>query len=99
RVLRALESADALTIESVAFDCTLAIGPHSYAGTSRLSGVSAHGRRIERACETIVARLAEDQSLTSAAREAGMSTFHFARVFRELVGQSPHQYLLRARLV
>jgi AraC-like DNA-binding protein len=46
----------------------------------------------------MVACLAEDQSLTSTAREIGMSTFYFARVFRELVGQSPHQYLLRARL-
>ena len=46
----------------------------------------------------MVADLAEDRSLTSTAREVGMSTFYFARVFRELLGESPHQYLLRARL-
>jgi AraC family transcriptional regulator len=27
-----------------------------------------------------------------------MSMFHFSRVFTELVGMPPHQYLLRARL-
>jgi AraC-like DNA-binding protein len=27
-----------------------------------------------------------------------MSPFHFARVFRELAGTPPHQYLLRVRL-
>jgi AraC family transcriptional regulator len=98
RVLRALQSRDAMAIESVAFDCTLAIVPHSWAGTGKLRGASAHARRIERACEALAAGLAEDQSLTATAREVGMSTFYFARVFRELVGQSPHQYLLRARL-
>ena len=98
RLLRAVRSADAMAIESVAFDCTLAFGSHSWTGTSRLGGAGAHSRQIERACESMVDRLAEEQSLTSTAREVGMSTFYFARVFRELVGQSPHQYLLRARL-
>ena len=98
RIRRALMSADALAIESVAFDCTVAIGPYSWQGTGKLKGATAHARRIENACEAMVAGLAEDRSLTSTAREVGMSTFYFARVFRELVGQSPHQYLVRARL-
>ena len=98
RLLRALKSRDAMAIESVAFDCTLAIGPHSWTGTSKLSGAGAHEKRIEKACEAMLAGLSDRQSLTSTAREVGMSTFYFARVFRELVGQSPHQYLLRARL-
>ena len=99
RVLRALKSSDAMAIESVAFDCTLAIVPHSWGSrTGNLRGASAHAKRIERACEAMVVGLAEDHSLSSTAREVGMSTFYFARVFRELVGQSPHQYLLRARL-
>ena len=98
RLLRALKSGDAMAIESVAFVCTLAIGPHSWMGTSKLSGAGSHARHIERACEAMLAGLSDHQSLTSTAREVGMSTFYFARVFRELVGQSPHQYLLRARL-
>jgi len=98
RMLRALKSSDAMAIESVAFDCTVAIGPYSWEQTGKLRGATAHARRIESACEAMVAGLAEDRSLTATAREVGMSTFYFARVFRELVGQSPHQYLLRARL-
>jgi AraC-like DNA-binding protein len=98
RMLRALKSLDAMTIESVAFDCTLAIGPYSWEGTGKLRGATAHTRRIESACEAMMAGLGEDRSLTSTARQVGMSTFYFARGFRALVGQSSHQYLLRAQL-
>jgi AraC-like DNA-binding protein len=97
RVVRALKSADPMAIESVAFDCMLSLGPHFWAGKS-LPGVVAHERRIARACEAMRTNLSADQSLVSVAREAGMSSFYFARVFRELVGMTPHQYLLRARL-
>lgn len=98
RVLGALDARDSAAIESVAFDCAVALGPHHWSGPAELSGVSAHAGRIERACEAMKARLAEDQSLTSIARDIGMSPFYFARVFRQLAGQSPHQYLVRARL-
>jgi AraC-like DNA-binding protein len=43
-------------------------------------------------------RFGENHSLTSLAAEAGLSPFYFARVFSELVGEAPHQYLLRVRL-
>ena len=36
--------------------------------------------------------------LEDAAREAGLSAFHFLRVFRRVLGVTPHQYLLRLRL-
>ena len=36
--------------------------------------------------------------LHSAAAAAGMSAFHFLRVFSSVLGVTPHQYLLRARL-
>jgi AraC family transcriptional regulator len=39
-----------------------------------------------------------DQDLVSLAREAKLSRYHFLRVFRELTGLTPHQYVLRARL-
>jgi AraC family transcriptional regulator len=32
------------------------------------------------------------------ARIAGLSPFHFSRLFHALVGLAPHQYLLRCRL-
>jgi AraC-like DNA-binding protein len=37
-------------------------------------------------------------NLDDAAREAGISPFHFLRLFSNVLGVTPHQYLLRARL-
>jgi AraC family transcriptional regulator len=39
-----------------------------------------------------------EQKLAWLARSVGMSPFHFARIFRELVGVPPHSYLRRIRL-
>ena len=41
-----------------------------------------------------------DQSidLEDAARHAGLSAFHFLRTFGQVLGVTPHQYLIRARL-
>lgn len=36
--------------------------------------------------------------LESAAREAGLSLFHFLRLFTRVLGVTPHQYLVRSRL-
>jgi AraC-like DNA-binding protein len=36
--------------------------------------------------------------LDDAAGEAGLSSFHFLRVFSSVLGVTPHQYLLRERL-
>jgi AraC-like DNA-binding protein len=41
---------------------------------------------------------AEALTLSELAREAGMSPWHFARVFRELAGTPPHRYLSGVRL-
>ena len=40
----------------------------------------------------------EPIGLDSAAVEAGLSPFHFLRLFRDVLGVTPHQYLVRARL-
>jgi AraC-like DNA-binding protein len=37
-------------------------------------------------------------TLSALAREAGLSPFHFLRVFEDLTGTTPHQYLVRLRL-
>ncbi|MGJ5176074.1 helix-turn-helix transcriptional regulator [Bradyrhizobium oligotrophicum] len=39
-----------------------------------------------------------DIDLADAAREAGVSPFHFLRLFAATIGVTPHQYLIRARL-
>lgn len=42
--------------------------------------------------------LDEKVKLADAARVAGLSLFHFLRIFSAVFGVTPHQYLLRARL-
>ncbi|HEU4427124.1 MAG TPA: AraC family transcriptional regulator [Myxococcota bacterium] len=44
------------------------------------------------------ARAHEPLDLAAAAARAGLSEFHFLRVFARVLGVTPHQYLVRARL-
>src|SRR5919198_5357653 len=44
------------------------------------------------------ANAANPVRLEDAAREAGLSPFHFLRLFERVLGVTPHQYLLRVRL-
>lgn len=46
----------------------------------------------------IDAHLAAPLLLAELAAIAGMSSFHFCRVFRDATGKSPHQYILNARV-
>src|SRR5216683_4020765 len=48
--------------------------------------------------ERIESQFDEDVSLLTLARQAHISPFHFARLFRATVGVSPHQFVLRLRL-
>ncbi|HJQ26925.1 MAG TPA: AraC family transcriptional regulator [Blastocatellia bacterium] len=57
-----------------------------------------YAERVEATCEMLDHHYAEPHSLASLAAEVGMSPFQFARVFRELKGLPPHQYLLKVRL-
>jgi AraC-like DNA-binding protein len=56
-----------------------------------------YAQRIEAARQQLVHRFAEQHRLPLLAQAVGMSTFQFARLFRELVGSAPHQFLLRVR--
>ena len=42
--------------------------------------------------------LARAHTLLALSKQAGLSPFHFLRVFRKVTGVSPHQLLLRMRL-
>jgi AraC-like DNA-binding protein len=57
-----------------------------------------YAERIEQARVRIEASFPERHSLASLSREAGMSPFHFARVFRSLMGMPPGRYLILTRL-
>ncbi|MDQ3805088.1 MAG: helix-turn-helix transcriptional regulator, partial [Acidobacteriota bacterium] len=54
--------------------------------------------RVEAARALLESDYAARHTLTTLARFAGMSPFHFARVFREFAGTPPHRYLIRVRL-
>ncbi|MCE9572952.1 MAG: AraC family transcriptional regulator [Deltaproteobacteria bacterium] len=55
-------------------------------------------RRAVRAALWIDAHAADELALVDVATEVGLSPFHFLRVFQQVVGVTPHQYLVRARL-
>ena len=55
-------------------------------------------RRAVEAALWIDAHSQADIALDDAAREAGVSPFHFLRLFSTVLGVTPHQYLLRSRL-
>ena len=53
---------------------------------------------LQRAMAFIQDNLASDLSLDTIAREAGLSSYHFARLFAEAFGVAPHQYVIQARI-
>ena len=55
-------------------------------------------RRAVDAALWIDARAAEPLELADVARAAGLSPFHFLRTFANVLGVTPHQYLVRSRL-
>jgi len=55
-------------------------------------------RRAVEAALWIDSRSGEDIDLAAAAAEAGLSPFHFLRLFSRVLGVTPHQYLVRSRL-
>ena len=57
------------------------------------------GRRpLRLVLDYIQDHLAEEISLETLAGVAGLSPFHFARLFKKTVGIAPHQYLIRRRV-
>lgn len=53
---------------------------------------------LQRSKMQIEAHLDQPLTLQTLAAEAGLSEFHFARMFRQSVGMAPHQYVLKHRL-
>ncbi|WP_431286881.1 helix-turn-helix transcriptional regulator [Roseateles chitinivorans] len=55
--------------------------------------------RARAAAHCIETRSAEALTLDDVAEAAGLSPFHLLRVFRQAIGVTPHQYLIRQRLM
>lgn len=61
-------------------------------------GCARDRRRAVLAADWIESNATQPIDLASAAEQTGLSPFHFLRLFREALGVTPHQYLLRCRL-
>lgn len=64
-----------------------------------LSTLMLRRRGVVRALEVMRLRLADQMSLEHLAKTAAMSRFHFDRVFHQITGLSPFQFLSAMRLV
>jgi len=54
--------------------------------------------RLRRIKELVHAKMEDDLSLEEMAQSVGLSTAHFARMFRKSTGETPHQFVLRQRI-
>src|SRR5437899_12253799 len=48
--------------------------------------------------ELVNVKMEDDLSLDEMAQSVGLSTAHFARMFRKSTGETPHRFVLRQRL-
>jgi len=64
----------------------------------RIGAAARDRRRAVDAARAIEARSSEPLDLAQLASEAGLSQFHFLRLFANVLGVTPHQYLVRSRL-
>lgn len=85
----------------------LLLATHTYVavafGGMRLPGYSGRGGlapwQVRCATELMIAKLAEDMSLSEPARACGLSLSYFSRAFRRSVGTPPHRWLLLQRML
>jgi AraC family transcriptional regulator len=54
--------------------------------------------RLRTIKELVHAKIEDDLSLDEMAQSVGLSTAHFARMFRKSTGETPHQFVLRHRI-
>ena len=70
--------------------------PETPASAPPRGGIRPHA--LARVLKLIESRLQEPLLVEDLAREACLSPFHFARMFKQSTGQSPHAYLVARRL-
>ena len=86
------------TCRSLATHLLLLDGRVKEADVLRYIGRDLTDRRLLRVLEFMQQHASQMISLDELAREAGISRFHFARLFKLKVGVTPHAYLMELRL-
>jgi AraC family transcriptional regulator len=83
------------------FLATHLLSTHSHltavGGRERKAG-QLEDRRLRRLLEYMRVHYAEPLTLDVLAREGGVSRFHFVHLFKNAVGYTPHQYIIRLRM-
>ena len=69
-----------------------------HSGTAMPSRGGLPPHRLRRVTDLVGDRLAENLALADLAEAAGLSPFHFARVFRAETGVTPHRWLVEQRI-
>jgi AraC family transcriptional regulator len=89
---------EAVDLDEVAYLVTECVVGHASTAAAELARHPSHFGCVHEAMSRIEARCRQPLSLSELAGTAGLSPFHFLRVFRSLTGTTPHQYLIGARL-
>lgn len=76
----------------------IAIAADARRSTRTAAAVALYASRVARVVRHVEAHSAGDCSLTTLAREARLSRYHFLRVFAALTGQTPRQHVIATRL-
>jgi AraC family transcriptional regulator len=95
----ARDEADGEELKQLAFGLAGAVAAALAGSSLRAHGPSSRDeRRVTAALRRIEAGADEPLALADLAGEAATSPYHFLRTFRQVVGMTPHQFVLRTRL-
>lgn len=93
-----MASARGDSLEEIGLGLAAAVIHGTAHGSRAQSPASGDAARIARVLRRLEAQTAERHAVSDLARTAGLSPYHFLRVFKGVTGVTPHQWLLRARL-
>ena len=77
---------------------SLTMNPSAGVAMHRSAGSDLTDQRFRRVMEYMEHHFAEDTSLQTLAREAGISLFHFTRLFKAKLGITPHRHIVQLRM-
>lgn len=96
---QALRTGEPETVREAALTVAAVALTEDRGGSSAVKApTSAQARRVARTLRYVEAHSADDCSLDTLAAHAGLSSFHFLRVFRAMTGQTPRQLVIATRL-